>query len=82
MLAGSLDIEQLAGWFDDAVEVRLGNQPAIHGKAAACEAFAGFRSGIAGMRHHREALVSLGGMAAQMGLPGRSARSQPDAAAS
>lgn len=66
--ADSFDIEQLAAWFDDAIEVRFGNQPAIHGKMAAREAFAGFWSSIAGMRHHREALVSLGDMAAQMSI--------------
>ncbi len=66
--ADSFDIEQLVAWFADDVEVRFGNQPAIRGKAGAREAFAGFWSSIAGMRHSRESLVSLGDMAAQMSI--------------
>jgi ketosteroid isomerase-like protein len=66
--ADSFDIEQLAGWFADDVEVRFGNQPAITGKAAAREAFAGFWSSIGGMRHTRESVVSLGDMAAQASI--------------
>jgi ketosteroid isomerase-like protein len=66
--ADSFDIEQLVGWFSDDIEVRFGNQPAITGRAAAREAFAGFWSSIGGMRHSREALVSLGDMAAQMSI--------------
>jgi hypothetical protein len=66
--ADSFDIEQLVGWFADDIEVRFGNQPMIVGKAAAREAFTGFWSSISGMRHKREALVSLGKMAAQMSI--------------
>jgi hypothetical protein len=66
--ADTFDIEQLTAWFADDVEVRFGNQPAIVGKSGAREAFAGFWSNIAGMRHAREALVSLGNMAAQMSI--------------
>lgn len=66
--ADSFEIEQLASWFDDNVEVRFGNQPAIRGRGPAREAFAGFWSSIGGMRHSREALVSLGNMAAQMSI--------------
>jgi ketosteroid isomerase-like protein len=66
--ADSFDIEQLTGWFAEDIEVRFGNQPAIRGKAAAREAFAGFWSNIAGMRHVRESLVLLGDMAAQASI--------------
>jgi ketosteroid isomerase-like protein len=66
--ADSFDIEQLVGWFADDIEVRFGNQPAITGKAAAREAFAGFWSTIAGMRHTRESVVALGDMAAQASI--------------
>ncbi len=66
--ADRFDIEQLVSWFADDIEVRFGNQPAINGKAQAREAFAGFWSGIAGMRHRREALVADGDMAAQMSI--------------
>jgi ketosteroid isomerase-like protein len=66
--ADSFDIEQLTGWFADDVEVRFGNQPAINGKADARAAFEGFWSSIAGMRHRRESLVSLGDMVAQASI--------------
>lgn len=63
--ADSFDLPTLVGWFADDIEVRFGNGPAITGKAGAEEAFAGFWSTIAGMRHHREAIVIDGDMAAQ-----------------
>jgi len=66
--ADSFDIEQLAGWFADDVEVRFGNLPAVVGKDAAREAFAGFWSSIAGMRHSRESVVAHGDMAAQASI--------------
>ncbi|AUW58736.1 hypothetical protein C1T17_12140 [Sphingobium sp. SCG-1] len=66
--ADSFDIDRLAGWFADDVEVRFGNQPAILGAANAREAFVGFWSGIKGMRHQRESLVLLGDMATQMSI--------------
>ncbi len=63
--ADSFELPRLVAWFADDVEVRFGNAPAIIGKAAAEEAFRGFWSTIAGMRHRREALVADGDMAAQ-----------------
>jgi len=66
--ADSFDIERLVGWFADDIEVRFGNQPAITGKAGAREAFAGFWSSIAGMRHSRESVVALGDIAAQASI--------------
>jgi hypothetical protein len=66
--ADSFQLERLAAWFADDIEVRFGNAPAITGREAAKQAFSGFWSSIGGMRHAREALVSLGDMAAQMSI--------------
>ena len=66
--ADSFQLPRLVSWFSDDIEVRFGNQPALHGKAAAEEAFRGFWSGIAGMRHSREQLVADGDLAAQFSL--------------
>jgi ketosteroid isomerase-like protein len=63
--ADSLQLPRLVAWFSDDIEVRFGNQPAIHGKAAATEAFRAFWSNISGMRHVRDVLVQAGDMAAQ-----------------
>lgn len=49
--ADTTDIEKLSAWFTDDVQVRFGNQPALYGKSAAVEAFAGFFGSIAGMHH-------------------------------
>lgn len=49
--ADTIDIERLAPWFTDDVQIRFGNQPTLHGKSAAVEAFTGFFSSIAGMHH-------------------------------
>lgn len=64
--ADSFSLERLTAWFADDVEVRFANAPAIRGREDAVEAFRGFWSGIAGMRHRREALVLTGDTAAQM----------------
>jgi hypothetical protein len=66
--ADSFDLDRMASWFADDVEVRFGNAPAISGKDGATEAFRQFWSSIRGMRHKREALVLLGDMAAQMAI--------------
>ena len=63
--ADSFQLPRLVSWFSDDIEVRFGNQPALHGKAAAEEAFRGFWSSIAGMRHSRDQLVADGDLAAQ-----------------
>jgi hypothetical protein len=63
--ADSFDLPRLVKWFDDDIEVRFGNALAITGKAAAEDAFRGFWSSIAGMKHEREAIVFDGDMAAQ-----------------
>lgn len=63
--ADSLELPRLVSWFSDDVEVRFGNQPAIHGKGDAEEAFRAFWSNIGGMRHAREVLVQDGDLAAQ-----------------
>ena len=38
--ADSFQLPRLVSWFSDDIEVRFGNQPALHGKAAAEEAVA------------------------------------------
>lgn len=63
--ADSFELPALAAWFADDVEVRFGNGPAITGKNNAEEAFRGFWSTIAGMRHSRETLLIDGDMAMQ-----------------
>jgi hypothetical protein len=63
--ADSFELPKLVAWFADDIEVRFGNGPLIHGKAAAEAAFGGFWSSIAGMRHKREAIVIDGDLAAQ-----------------
>ncbi len=62
------DIDVLAAWLADDVEVRFGNTPPIHGKAAAVQAFAGFWGTIAGMRHARETVVRLDNLATQQSV--------------
>lgn len=63
--ADRLELPGLVAWFSEDVEVRFGNSPALHGRAAAEEAFSGFWSTIAGMRHQRESLVVNGENASQ-----------------
>jgi SnoaL-like domain len=66
--ADTLVVETLIAWFADAIEVRFGNAPSIHGRAAAQQAFREFYSSLSGMRHRREVLVSTGDLAAQMAI--------------
>ena len=66
--ADTLVVETLISWFADTIEVRFGNAPPIHGRAAAEQAFRQFYSSLSGMRHRSEALVSSGDLAAQMAV--------------
>ncbi len=61
----TFSVDRLLACFADDVEVRFGNQDAIHGKAAARAAFDGFYSTIAGMRHEAETVVVSGDLATQ-----------------
>jgi ketosteroid isomerase-like protein len=64
----SFSVDRLLACFADDVEVRFGNQPALHGKAAARAAFSGFYSTIAGMRHEAETVVISGDLATQQAI--------------
>ena len=66
--ADTLVVETLISWFADTIEVRFGNAPPIHGKAAAEQAFRQFYTSLSGMRHRREVLVSSGDLVAQMAV--------------
>ncbi|ACM28814.1 SnoaL-like domain-containing protein [Rhizobium rhizogenes] len=66
--ADSFQIEKLAGWFSNDVEIRFGNAPPVIGKSTAEELFRNFWSTIRGMRHRREELVQLDDMAVQVGV--------------
>ncbi len=66
--ADTLSVEKLLAWYVDTIEVRFGNAPPIHGRAAAEQAFRQFYSSLSGMRHRREALVSTDDLAAQMAV--------------
>jgi ketosteroid isomerase-like protein len=61
----TFSVDRLLACFADDVEVRFGNQPAIHGKEAARAAFSGFYSTIAGMRHEADTVVIAGDLATQ-----------------
>lgn len=62
----ALDIDRLAPWFTEDLEVRFGNEPTIVGKAAALECLAGFWRTIKGMEHSRHQLVKQEEMAVLM----------------
>lgn len=59
------EIDALAQWFADDIELRFANNPPIHGKAAARAVMEGFYGTITGMRHAREHLIVDGDTAAQ-----------------
>jgi ketosteroid isomerase-like protein len=61
----TFSVDRLLDCFADDVEVRFGNQDAIHGKEAARAAFTGFYSTIAGMRHEADTVVISGDLATQ-----------------
>ena len=64
----TFEVDRLAAWFSDDVEVRFGNAPALHGHAAALEAFTGFYATIRGVSHRRETVVTSGDLATQQSV--------------
>lgn len=63
--ADQLDLPLLMRWFGPDIDLRLANVPPIAGRAAVEATFADFWSGIKGMRHRREQLVTDGDTAFQ-----------------
>lgn len=61
-----LDIECLSECIAEDIEVHFGNNPPIHGKAAALETFRHFWGTIAGMSHKREELILVGNLGVLM----------------
>ena len=51
------DIDVLARWFDQGIDLRFGNGPNIHGKTGAVEAFTQFYDSIKAMNHVREYVI-------------------------
>lgn len=62
------EIDALAEWFADDIELRFANNAPIHGKIAAREAMGGFYDTITGMRHAREHIIMDGNNAAQQAV--------------
>lgn len=54
------DIRRLAPWLSEDVEMRFGNQPALHGKRAVVEALSGFFETISAMSHRLKDVVIEG----------------------
>ncbi len=55
--ADQLDLPTLMNWFDEDIDLRLGNMPTIHGRGGARQAFEHFWSALKGMSHERVQLV-------------------------
>jgi hypothetical protein len=66
--ADQLDLPLLMSWFGPDIDLRLANVPAITGREAVEATFAQFWTGIRGMRHVREQLVTDGDTAFQGSL--------------
>lgn len=62
------DIRRLAPWLSEDVEMRFGNQPALHGKPAVIEALSGFFETISAMSHRLKDVVVEGQSAASEAL--------------
>jgi len=62
------DIEKLAAWFAENIELRFGNAPAVHGKESAVGALRQFWTTFASLRHHRESVVANGDSASQQSI--------------
>lgn len=61
-------IDALAPWFADKIELRFSNAPAIQGKEEATDALFQFYTRITGMWHRREALSIDGRSASSMAI--------------
>ena len=66
--ADTVDIDKLAAWFADDIELRFANNPPIADKATAVAVMSDFYQSIAGMRHARETIVRDGDTAAQQAI--------------
>lgn len=56
--ADLVDIDKLAAWFAEDVDLRFANNPPIHDKATACEVMSEFYDSISGMQHDIQTLVA------------------------
>ena len=63
--ADRLELPLLMRWFGPEIDLRLANVPPIVGREAVEATFAEFWSGVKGMRHRREQLVTDGDSAFQ-----------------
>lgn len=66
--ADLVEIDKLAAWFADDIDLRFANNPAITDKAAAVEVMGSFYQSIAGMKHERVTIVSEGDTVAQQAI--------------
>jgi len=56
----AFQLDKLAAWFADDINLRFANNPIIHDKQTAVHALGGFFSTIAGLRHQAEATIGSG----------------------
>jgi ketosteroid isomerase-like protein len=66
--ADLVQIDRLADWFADDIELRFANNPPITDKTTAVAVMGGFYQSIAGMKHSRETIVRDGDTAAQQAI--------------
>ena len=66
--ADTLHLPKLMNWFDDSIDLRLGNMPPIVGRENARAAFEQFWSTLSGMNHERLQLVADGDTAFQASI--------------
>ena len=63
-----VQIDKLAAWFADDIDLRFGNNPAISDKETAAHVMGEFFNSIAGMSHKAVAVVSEGDTVAQQAI--------------
>lgn len=66
--ADKVDIDALADWFAEDVDLRFGNNPPIVGKQAAIATMQEFYGTISAMRHRRDAMFVDGASGTQMSM--------------
>ncbi|MBO9375406.1 DUF4783 domain-containing protein [Sphingomonas histidinilytica] len=66
--ADMVEIDKLAAWFADDIELRFANNPAIRDKATAVQVMSQFYDSISGMSHSVETLIGDGEAAAQQAI--------------
>lgn len=66
--ADLVDIDALAAWFAENIELRFANNPVITDKATAVSVMSQFFSSISKMKHRRENLVGTGDEVAQQAV--------------